>query len=199
MAAIIFDFDGTLVDSFDAVVECVNRVCQEYAFPEIEDSYALRMLSLRQLVKKWKIPWFRIPALAHRIKQLYAGKLLRFHKGVEQMLEALAEQHELYLLTSNSREAVEKTLAIEGCDPFEKIYADVSVFAKHRKIKSIVRKRGLENAIYVGDEIRDITASKKAGVKVVAVAWGYNFPEALRKAQPDMFAETPEDLIEMLR
>ena len=47
--------------------------------------------------------------------------------------------------------------------------------------------------IYVGDEVRDITGAKNAGVKVIAVAWGYNSRELLEKHKPDFPVDTPQE------
>lgn len=47
---------------------------------------------------------------------------------------------------------------------------------------------------YVGDEVRDIEAAKRAGVPVVGVAWGFQTAKALESARPQFVAKTPEDL-----
>ena len=58
--------------------------------------------------------------------------------------------------------------------------------------------RSKENAIYVGDEVRDIKAAKKAGVKVASVTWGYNLESVLSSFHPDYIINRPEDLIKLV-
>jgi phosphoglycolate phosphatase-like HAD superfamily hydrolase len=56
-----------------------------------------------------------------------------------------------------------------------------------------------EEVIYVGDETRDIEASKKINIKVIAVSWGFNSGEVLAKHNPDFLIHKPSELIEVLR
>ncbi len=51
-----------------------------------------------------------------------------------------------------------------------------------------------DDPIYVGDEIRDVEAAKKAGIRVIGVSWGYNSKNALLKAKPDHVIENPEEI-----
>ena len=55
-----------------------------------------------------------------------------------------------------------------------------------------------KDPIYVGDEIRDVDAAKKAGIKVIGVTWGYNTKNALSTAHPDHIVEKPEDLTSII-
>jgi phosphoglycolate phosphatase-like HAD superfamily hydrolase len=60
------------------------------------------------------------------------------------------------------------------------------------------RKTTGQRAVYVGDEVRDIVAARKAGVDVAAVSWGYNTREVLAKHEPDYLIERPELLPTLL-
>ena len=55
-----------------------------------------------------------------------------------------------------------------------------------------------EKVVYVGDEVRDIDAAKKTGIKVIAVGWGFNSQEALAAQNPDFLIERPQELIEII-
>ena len=50
----------------------------------------------------------------------------------------------------------------------------------------------------MGDEIRDIDAAKKTGIKVIAVGWGFNSQEALAAQNPNFLIERPQELIEIM-
>jgi phosphoglycolate phosphatase len=64
-----------------------------------------------------------------------------------------------------------------------------------------MRQLGLQTdeLLYVGDELRDIEACKKAGVRIVAVAWGYDPLPLLVSGNPDGIAKTPEELLRFVR
>ena len=55
-----------------------------------------------------------------------------------------------------------------------------------------------DEVVYVGDEVRDIKAAKRAGMKIIAASWGYNEREALEKYKPDLIVDRPVELIEVV-
>lgn len=82
-------------------------------------------------------------------------------------------------------------------DVFDFIYSGKNLFGKDKVMVQMLAKEGLAKAsvLYVGDELRDIEASKKVGLKVVAVTWGLHTKEALEALNPDAVAETPAALV----
>jgi phosphoglycolate phosphatase-like HAD superfamily hydrolase len=62
----------------------------------------------------------------------------------------------------------------------------------------ILKEIKTDDMIYVGDEVRDIEACKKAGVPVIAVTWGFNDMEALIDAKPDWMAKTVEGIMQII-
>ena len=83
---------------------------------------------------------------------------------------------------------------------FDFIVSGITLFSKHRSIKKYLKseKIELEEIVYIGDEIRDINAAKKAKVKVIAVTWGFNSKEVLSEYQPDALVDQPQELIEVI-
>jgi phosphoglycolate phosphatase-like HAD superfamily hydrolase len=53
--------------------------------------------------------------------------------------------------------------------------------------------------IYIGDEIRDVKAAKKAAIPVAAVGWGFNSAGALEAFSPDFLLSHPDDLHQLVR
>ena len=84
-------------------------------------------------------------------------------------------------------------------DTFTFIYSG-STFGKHKVINKWLRIENInpEKVVYVGDEVRDIDAAKKTGIKVIAVGWGFNSQEALAAQNPDFLIERPQELIEIM-
>lgn len=106
------------------------------------------------------------------------------------------ERFHLGILTSNTHENVKQFLEKNELDFFEFIRTGKSVFGKSHLINKIVRQRKVakSSVYYVCDEIRDIEATKKSGIKSIAVTWGYNTKDALIKENPDFLVDTPDEL-----
>ena len=70
------------------------------------------------------------------------------------------------------------------------------MFGKEKALKRIMKRHGLakRSTVYVGDEPRDITASNKAGIKVIGVTWGVGGKEAFEATAPDIEVTTSAEL-----
>jgi phosphoglycolate phosphatase len=83
---------------------------------------------------------------------------------------------------------------------FESVIGYRRIFGKGEGIRRFLKMQALagERVVYVGDEVRDIVAARKAGVGVASVTWGYNTRELLTKHSPDYVIERPEQLLTLL-
>jgi HAD superfamily hydrolase (TIGR01509 family) len=126
---------------------------------------------------------------------------IQLFPGIKEVLLELKKRgFQLGIITSNSRENVLASLAKNGLqDTFTFIYSG-STFGKHKVINKWLRIENInpQEVVYVGDEIRDIDAAKKTGIKVIAVAWGFNSQEALAAQNPNFLIERPQELIEII-
>lgn len=204
---IIFDFDGTIADTVDALVVIANRLAVEFGFIQItpEELALLRNLTAREIIKYSGISLFRIPFLVKKVKSELKNKIHEFKPipGIQEALIELQNQgYRLGIITSNSQENVTEFLKINHLDSlFEFIYSGVTIFGKTTIINNVLRQKQLklQDVIYVGDETRDVEASKKANIKVIAVTWGFNSPEALAKEKPNFLIDQPSELLGVLR
>jgi phosphoglycolate phosphatase-like HAD superfamily hydrolase len=203
---IIFDFDGTLADTLDALVIITNRLALEFGYKQTapEELAQMRNLSSREIFEQSGISIFQLPFLLRRVK-------LALHKDIQKLSpilgikEALThlknEGNRLGILTSNSEENVSVFLKKHGIeDLFSFIYSGTTLFGKHKVIRKFMKQNNLntQEVIYVGDETRDIEASKRINIKVIAVSWGFNSREALAKHNPDFLIHKPGELIEVI-
>ncbi|HEX2921412.1 MAG TPA: HAD hydrolase-like protein, partial [Bacteroidales bacterium] len=102
------------------------------------------------------------------------------------------------ILTSNSAYNVGMFLKYNHLSDFiDFIYSDKSFFGKDIVLRKLLNHEKIlkEDAIYVGDETRDIEASRKVGIPVIAVVWGFHNRKTLASLNPDQIADTPEDLM----
>jgi phosphoglycolate phosphatase len=80
------------------------------------------------------------------------------------------------------------------------VYGGVGLFGKTGALRRAILTDKLRttDCYYVGDEVRDIEAARRARVKIISVAWGYNAPEALQKRKPYALIKQPKDLAPLL-
>jgi phosphoglycolate phosphatase len=203
---IIFDFDGTIADTVDALVSIANRLAKEFGYVQItpEELALLRNLTSREIINYSGISVFRIPFLVKKVKGELKSKIPEL-KPIPGMKEALIDLinagHRLGIITSNSKDNVTEFLRINELENlFEFIYSGITIFGKTTIINNLLRQKQIkpEAVIYVGDETRDIEASQKANIKVVAVTWGFNSPEVLAKQNPNYLIHHPSDLLEVV-
>ncbi len=204
--AIIFDFDGTIADTVDALVCIANRLAEEFGYVPIapEDLAMLKNLSSREIIKYSGIPLFKIPFLVKKVKSELKSKIpeLKPIPGVKDVLIVLKSQgNRLGIITSNSQDNVTEFLKANNLeDLFDFIYSGVTIFGKTTIINNVLKQQQLnpQKVIYVGDETRDIEASKKANIKVIAVAWGFNSAEVLASQNPNFLIYQPSELLEVV-
>ncbi|MBD2384917.1 HAD-IA family hydrolase [Cylindrospermum sp. FACHB-282] len=204
---IIFDFDGTIADTVDALVSIANRLAREFGYIQItpNELALLRNLTAREIIKYSGISLFKIPFLLKKVKAELKDKIHEFKPipGIQEALIELKNQgYQLGIITSNSQDNVTEFLKLNDLDYlFEFINSGVTIFGKTTIINNVLRQRQLkpQSVIYVGDETRDIEASKKANIKVIAVTWGFNSPEALTKQNPNFLIHQPRELLDVIK
>lgn len=189
---VLFDFDGTIADTFDAVVCLANSYAHQNNFSALsnEQITTLRTQGTRALLSCLPIPTYKLPFV---IKTLLTGlenkiRILKPFEGVERALRELKKNDVLLgIVTSNSHQNVHAFLQSNDLDIFDFTRCGKSLFGKDVALKSLISKNELnpDNIVYVGDEIRDIQAARKARIKSLAVAWGYNDQSLLASNEPD--------------
>lgn len=204
---IIFDFDGTIADTVDALVSIANRLALEFGYVQItqQELALLRNLTSREIIKYAGISVFKIPFLVKKVKAELKNKIHEFKPipGIQEALIELKSQgYKLGIITSNSKDNVNEFLKINDlASLFDFIYSGVTIFGKRTIINNVLRQKQLKpnEVTYVGDETRDVEASKKANIQVIAVTWGFNSSEVLAKQKPDFLIHHPSELLKVLR
>lgn len=204
---LIFDFDGTLADSLDLVVKITNGLAPEFGYSSSspEELHQLRNNSTEDILKKVGVAWYQLPFLMLRLRweMNQAIHTLNLVEGMAEVLEELKNQgYTLGIVTSNGRENVKSFLRNHRLDhQFELIESELSLWGKSRGIKRLIQKRGwtLEQVAYVGDEVRDIQAAHRIGIKAIAVGWGFQLPEILSEYHPDFLLSEPRELLEVVQ
>lgn len=200
---IVFDFDGTLVDSRNVFITLYNELAvkQGYSLMTEDNLSHLGSLSISERCKYLNVPLYKIPFLASAIIKRYNEVIskLEFNEGIEQLLSLLAENNIQYaVLSSNSKKNIVHFFERKGIVNND-IYCSRSVFGKHVLLNKFLKEKKLNASeiLYVGDELRDVVACRKSNVKVAWVSWGYDNEQALKNNKPDHVLHDPVDILKL--
>jgi phosphoglycolate phosphatase len=193
--AVIFDFDGTIADTFPTIVKLFNEIAEENGFPIITEKNLdeVRNHSAMELVKKYKVSPLRLLKFQKDFQKNIYGQIenIPIHKGITEMLNKLKKMGLIVgVVTSNSQENVEKFLKLHDIS-LDFVHSERNIFGKGVVLRKLIKlnKVSSDQVIYVGDEVRDIEAARGAKMKVAAVTWGMNSKERLEKAKPDYIVD----------
>ncbi|MGK7899281.1 MAG: HAD-IA family hydrolase [Xenococcus sp. (in: cyanobacteria)] len=203
---IVFDFDGTIADTYQAIVDITNNLSSEFGYQPIdkEELLLLKNLSSKEIVKRTEISLFKIPFLVKRVQKELGHQIAELSpiKGIDSVLLELKQRdYILGIVTSNVQENVVTFLQKNNLEYiFDFIYSGTNIFGKHRVINQVVKKHNLKktDVIYVGDETRDIRSARKSGIGIIAVGWGFNSQEILAEHKPDFLAVKPTELLKAI-
>ncbi|WP_141433539.1 HAD-IIIA family hydrolase [Bacillus sp. 03113] len=205
LKSVIFDFDGTLVDSLEVFISAFNKLADKHHYNKIkvEELDHLKSLSIKERCVYLNFPLYKIPFISPELLSLYkqAIKDISFMDGIKEMLTQLhAAGYELAIISSNAEKNIQEFLLHNDIQHISTIMCSNKIFGKHRMITKFLKKKKLDSSqvIYVGDEERDVVASKKSGIKVIWVGWGYDSLEIAKKARPDFVVDQPNEIMSVL-
>jgi phosphoglycolate phosphatase len=203
VSVIIFDFDGTLADTLEAIVAITNRLAQEFGYKTFnsEEVKKLQNLSSQEIIRYSRIPILKLPFLVRRVKNELKQELpyLKPIDGIQEALFALKQDgNQLGIVTSNAESNVLTFLKHHGLyELFDFVHSGTSLFGKNKVLKRLLSQKeiNLDTVVYVGDETRDIEAAKQVKIKSIAVSWGFNSRQALARQNPDFLIGQPHELL----
>ena len=203
---LIFDFDGTIADTFSIFCEAFKEIGQEIGLKELteEDIKNYRLKGAEDLIKEFRIMPWRLPTLIKKGQRLFRDKMngtQPFDQMPETLRRIFEKKIKMGIITTNSKRNVATFLKKYDLEVFDFIVSAPSIFGKTKAIKRAIKKYRLEKeeVIYVGDEIRDIEGAQKAGIRVAAVIWGYNDFNLLEEGKPDFVIRKPQDLLKLFQ
>ena len=197
---IIFDFDGTIANTLEAVVKIVNKNADHFGHKKVtkEEIPYLQGKKPREILSYLGISILKLPFWIQRIHSEMNKEINNIGPTVDILpsISELNQGNHIGILTSNTLKNVKEFLVKNNLDLFDFVYTEKSVFGKSHIINKIVKQKKINKneTYYVCDEVRDIEAARKSKVKSIAVTWGYNSKEALEKENPDFLIENPEEL-----
>lgn len=200
MKTIIFDFDGTIADSFELALEIAAGLTDRTRIDDAEVQ-RLRHMPLAKVIRELHIPITRLPRLLLDGRRLMHERISEVHTfaGIPEALKTLHEAgNHMLVISSNSEQNVRSFLRANNLEQyFDGVYGSAALFNKASALKRVIKRNRIDsdNCYYVGDEVRDVVGATKAGVTPVAVAWGYQAPEAFAEHQPFALVTNPQELV----
>lgn len=206
---LIFDLDGTIVDSQRDITAAVNSVRKDFGFEPltIEKVRSYMGSGVKALVDK-AVPERDDAILAdalERFKYHYAKCLTDTtvpYKGIEEMLESLKNKNKAILSNKTELFSQEIVKRLGLLKYFSQVWGGDTAGVKKpdpKPILDLIKKTGSkpEKTIMIGDSENDIKAAKAAGIASLAVLYGYSDLAHIKKYSPDYIVKTPEEIVKI--
>ncbi len=182
---IIFDLDGTLVDIEPLFLDILNLLAKEFGFTPIlpEERLALKHLPLKKLMWQrlgWRVIY--LPRLMRRGREEYNKRVaeVTLFPGIPELFQTLREKGYALGIVSSSRQDTIEAIAHHHALSVDFMVSG-KLFNKAQSLRETLKSEHLElsEALYVGDEVRDVEACHKVGLDIISVTWGLNSKETL--------------------
>lgn len=203
---VLFDWDGTLVDSYEADSAAYLAMFKEMGIPwgvqELERHYSPNWYHVYRAAKLPRARWDDADRAWRAQYRKHSPKLIA---GARQILVRLEREHQLGLVTSGDRDRVTRQL---------RAFRLTGLFGARVSSEDTVRKKphpaplrlALEKlrllpsmCVYVGDSPEDLEMAKSAGVRAIAVLGPFPTEKRLRAARPEFLLESIRELPETLK
>lgn len=206
LRAVIFDWDGTLLDSYHADSQAYLSMFRELGIPwgmrELDEHYSPDWYNVYRAAGVPETRWMEADRLWRGFYAEHRPKLI---PGAKEVLEQIARRHRLGLVTSGDRERVEGQLREFAL--LRKFRARVCGGETERNkpdpgplllaLEKMDVKAG--ECVYVGDTPEDLAMSRGAGVRAIAVLGPFPTEKSLREAQPEFLLNNLDELPELLK
>jgi pyrophosphatase PpaX len=223
--AILFDLDGTLIDTTDLILYCFNHawetICGRTHPPEVfvatmgiplKDAMH-RLLGTTDGLKPEEVGELRTAGFVESLVREYRAcnaanhdRLARPFPGMELVVAKLRDRgYSVGVVTSKSREFAQRGLRLCSLWEFMDVFVSMDDTSIHKPnpepLLLALEKLQVapQQAVYVGDSRHDMQAGRAAGMRTVAALWGPVPRSELELEAPDVLALRPEELLEIFQ
>ena len=211
---IIFDLDGTLLDTLEDLTDSVNYAMEQFKLPvrTIEEVRSFVGNGVAKLIERC-IPqgvqnpsYERILAAFKEYYALHCEDKTCPYDGIMEMLDQLSKKGYHMAIVSNKFDGAVKKLNEKYFKTYISVAIGESKTVKKKPAPDTVYQALLElacdvsRAVYVGDSEVDIQTAKNASLPCISVTWGFRTEEKLRSegAREELFVRTPQALVPLL-
>jgi len=204
--AVLFDLDGTLIDSIGLLLACVHHAFSDFPGrrPTDEEWVAGIGTPLWSQMAAYTESEEQVRELTHRYRSFQRERHDEFttlYPGTLDVVQALAERgHPMAIVTSKSNEMMHRALEHTGIARYMSAAIGADSCTSHKPDPFPVRlalqelDRGAHEAVFVGDSPHDMNAGNSAGVATVAALWGPFTRDQLRPTNPTFWLDRITEL-----
>jgi phosphoglycolate phosphatase len=203
---VLFDWDGTLVDSYNADTSAYLAMFKEmgiaWGIEELEDNYSPNWY---EVYRAAKLPRKRWEDADRAWRAHYAKHRPKLVAGARRVLARLANAHPLGLVTSGDRDRVTRQLRefhLSSLFAARVCSGDTLRKKPHPEpLRLAVRQMKLRpsGCVYVGDAPQDVEMARRAGVRAIGVLGPFPTEKRLRAARPEFLIKSIEELPDVLK
>lgn len=208
---LIFDLDGTLIDSSEDLAISVNAMLRHFGRRELDRETIQSYVGngapalVRRALGTDATEAILAEGLAFFLK-FYRGHALehtRLYPGIREAVEKLSRTHSLAVLTNKPERISTDIIAFLGLSrQFPRVVGGDRFPSKKPDpvgIKALMQESNAkaEETVMIGDTDIDVQTARNAGVRSCGVAWGFR-PESFANVPPDLLVHTPEELAQRI-
>lgn len=212
MKAVIFDLDGTLLDTLEDLYLSVNAALEVYGFPlqtreEVRQSIGngVRNLMRRSVPDGEENPQFEECFADFRAHYaVHLNDHTAPYKGIMELLARLKEMHYPMAIVSNKLDSAVKELNQRTFADYIPIAIGESEHVRRKPepdtVYEAIRELGVrkEDCIYVGDSEVDLETAKNSGIPCISVSWGFRDREVLEALHAACIVDSTEELLDVI-
>lgn len=209
---VIFDLDGTLLNTLDDLYYCFNYSIVRFGYPkrtkdEIRSFVGNGIKKAIERALPYKIAENELNTITENFKSYYKDHMYDktcLYTGIKEMLDFLKQNGYKIGVVSNKYDEAVKNL----CNKYLNDYVDYAVgegYGVEKKpcpdgVLKVMNEIGStkENTIYVGDSEVDIRTAQNVGIPCISVLWGYKDRNFLVNNGGKVFANSPVDIIKII-
>lgn len=198
--AILFDLDGTLLDTLGDLHAAVNHTLVQFGYPARTIHEVCRFVGngAARLIQQAVPEGAEAAPVLEAFQRYYADHcdiLTRPYPGIPEALAVLGEKYPMAVVSNKPDRAVKELAKVY----FPALYArGEDVDCPRKPAPDMVYKAmeaiGADRCVYVGDSDVDVVTAKNAGMPCLSVTWGFRGEEELRSAGATCFCHDPADL-----
>ncbi len=204
----IFDYDGTLIDSYLYAIRCINEILEKLNKEPITVLDTTFEETLQKLINRDDLSQEEFNTIMSYFSNHFFDYQKENNLPFKGMNELLLElQKNDILLAINSKKPEEQLIELNKIF-FKNIdfiavtgYNGIDVNKPNpKRILEIIKNLGLkkEEVIYIGDSISDIEAAKNAEIDIIFVSWGQSNEEVRSNEYIDFLVDTPSEILDII-
>lgn len=203
---VVFDFDGTIVDSLEESYRITEKLFNIFniniewknirEYKRVKDKQLVHIVK-KHNIKRLKLLLFLTIAYNFFMKE-YEPKII---KGIDRIIKKLKKKNVYVAInSSNFKRVIKKVLKKYNLLQYFDAIESFQLESKIDKMKKLIKKFKVkeEDVIFITDTINDIKEMENTNIITIGVTWGFDYLKELKKARPNYICKTVKELDKVL-